>query len=124
MAKTTVFTLLCLLCQAMAFAPLQSYERAFAMNARPVISKPTALFMEPEFKDIRSNIITTTMGISSGLVMGGGASSMALAAEVMDDYEIAELPPPYIPIVFALALVAGVGVLTGSLGDVIADGTF
>ena len=35
-----------------------------------------------------------------------------------DDYEIVDLPAPWIPVVFGVILVAGVGVLTGSLGDV------
>lgn len=35
-----------------------------------------------------------------------------------DDYELAELPPPYIPALFGVVLLAGVGVLTSSLGNV------
>jgi hypothetical protein len=41
----------------------------------------------------------------------------ALAA-VGGDFEVAELPPPYIPVIFALALVVGVGWLTSTLGNV------
>ena len=32
--------------------------------------------------------------------------------------EIAELPPPYVPALFGVALLVGVGLLTGSLGNV------
>ena len=39
-----------------------------------------------------------------------------------DDYEIAELPPPYVPAIFGVVLLAGVGVLTASLGDVMDEG--
>jgi hypothetical protein len=35
-----------------------------------------------------------------------------------DDYEVAELPPVYVPILFAIGILGGVGVLTASLGDV------
>uniref|UniRef100_A0A7R9ZRN9 Dolichol phosphate-mannose biosynthesis regulatory protein n=1 Tax=Craspedostauros australis TaxID=1486917 RepID=A0A7R9ZRN9_9STRA len=37
----------------------------------------------------------------------------------MEDYEVAELPPVWVPAVFALVLLVGVGLLTGSLGNVI-----
>jgi hypothetical protein len=39
-----------------------------------------------------------------------------------DEYEMTELPPPIVPVVFAILLIAGVGVLTGSLGDVMTEG--
>mmetsp|Transcript_8668 Transcript_8668/g.18526 ORF Transcript_8668/g.18526 Transcript_8668/m.18526 type:complete len:160 (+) Transcript_8668:62-541(+) len=45
-------------------------------------------------------------------------SSMGMAAAAADDVEIAELPPVYVPIVFAIGVLGGVGVLTASLGDV------
>ena len=35
-----------------------------------------------------------------------------------EEYEIAELPPVYVPALFGVALLVGVGVLTGSLGNV------
>jgi hypothetical protein len=40
---------------------------------------------------------------------------MAVAAEP----EMAELPPPFVPVLFSIGLLGGVAVLTGSLGDVI-----
>ena len=43
---------------------------------------------------------------------------VAHAFETLDDVEIAELPPVYVPLLFAFAIIVGVGVLTGSLGDV------
>ena len=71
----------------------------------------------------------------------GGAGSLSLApivaalllntwvpavpsALALSDYnesggaELAELPPPYIPVIFGLGLLAGVGLLTSSLGNV------
>lgn len=38
-----------------------------------------------------------------------------------DDYELVDLPPPWVPLAFAAGLVVGVGLLTSSLGDVIDD---
>lgn len=40
------------------------------------------------------------------------------SAGAVDDYEIADLPPPYVPVAFGFLLIVGVGVLTGSLGNV------
>ena len=42
----------------------------------------------------------------------------------LDDIEIAELPPVWVPIVFAIAILGGVGLLTSSLGDVYNEGKF
>jgi hypothetical protein len=33
--------------------------------------------------------------------------------------EMADLPPPYVPVLFGVGVIAGVGLLTGSLGNVI-----
>lgn len=55
-------------------------------------------------------------------IVGGVASGVltvvptALAGE---EIEMAELPPVWIPVVFGLVLLVGVGLLTGSLGSVI-----
>lgn len=43
------------------------------------------------------------------------SSNLLLSSEV----EVAELPSPYVPVLFGLGLLAGVGLLTGSLGDVL-----
>jgi len=40
------------------------------------------------------------------------------AIAVADELEIAELPPVYVPILFAIGVLGGVGVLTASLGNV------
>jgi len=41
----------------------------------------------------------------------------AIAAE--DDYEVVELPPPYIPVVFGIVILGAAGWLTASLGNVL-----
>ena len=42
----------------------------------------------------------------------------AFAAAAAEELEIEELPPVYVPILFAIVIIGGVGVLTASLGDV------
>jgi|EP00979_Chaetoceros_neogracilis_P007436 hypothetical protein len=44
--------------------------------------------------------------------------SAARAFETLDDVEVADLPPVWVPILFAVAILLGVGGLTFSLGDV------
>lgn len=56
---------------------------------------------------------TSVAGFFTGFV---GFIGNGIAAA--DDYELAELPPPYVPAVFGVLLLAGVGVLTSSLGNV------
>jgi hypothetical protein len=41
---------------------------------------------------------------------------------VEDAVEIADLPPPYVPLLIAALILVGVGLLTGSLGDVYSEG--
>lgn len=43
-------------------------------------------------------------------------------AESADDLEVVDLPPPYVPILFAMGVLGGVGVLTASLGNVMDEG--
>ena len=44
--------------------------------------------------------------------------SAAKAFDTLDDVEVADLPPVYVPIIFAAVILLGVGGLTFSLGDV------
>jgi len=44
--------------------------------------------------------------------------SVAKAFDTLDDVEVADLPPIWVPILFAFGILIGVGVLTASLGDV------
>ncbi len=44
-----------------------------------------------------------------------------LPVQLLAAAEMRELPPPYVPVVVSVALAAGVGVLTQSLGDVVAE---
>lgn len=62
-----------------------------------------------------SRIAPRVAGLCSGLC---GYVTRGMA----EDVEYAELPPPYIPAIFGVVLLAGVGVLTVSLGDVMSEG--
>ena len=59
----------------------------------------------------------SVVGIATGL-----CSFVSRGMAASDDVEFAELPPPYVPALFAVALLAGVGLLTASLGDVLDEG--
>lgn len=48
--------------------------------------------------------------------------SVAVAA-ADDEVEMIELPPPYVPVIVAIGILVGVGLLTASLGDVMSEGT-
>eukprot|EP00547_Thalassionema_nitzschioides_P014289 CAMPEP_0194235648 /NCGR_PEP_ID=MMETSP0158-20130606/3084_1 /TAXON_ID=33649 /ORGANISM="Thalassionema nitzschioides, Strain L26-B" /LENGTH=127 /DNA_ID=CAMNT_0038969167 /DNA_START=41 /DNA_END=424 /DNA_ORIENTATION=- len=43
---------------------------------------------------------------------------IAKAAYAVDNLEVAELPPPYVPVAFGILVLGGVGWLTSSLGNV------
>merc|ERR1719469_1691164 len=47
-----------------------------------------------------------------------GITSYVAQGIASDDYEIAELPPPYIPAIFGVFLLGGIGLLTSTLGNV------
>jgi hypothetical protein len=62
--------------------------------------------------------VPSVAGLATGLIT---FTSVAFAGEEM---EMAELPPPWVPAAFAVVLLLGIGVLTGSLGNVIDEGAF
>lgn len=66
---------------------------------------------------IASRVACKCAGLASGFC-GFVARGMA------EDVEYAELPPPYVPALFGVILLAGVGVLTASLGDVMTEGMY
>jgi hypothetical protein len=63
--------------------------------------------------------------ISGSAAMFTYCTEKALAAadvNLPDEELVGSLPPPWIPLLFAIVVVGGTALLTGSLGDVIADG--
>lgn len=112
--KATLLALLCLVCQACAFASLKAtIPRSFKALAAPE---------EYCFADIvsekRGILASSATGLASGLL------SFVASSFAAGEYEMTELPPPYVPVGFAVLLIAGVGLLTGSLGDVMTEGKF
>eukprot|EP00429_Kryptoperidinium_foliaceum_P010744 CAMPEP_0176001702 /NCGR_PEP_ID=MMETSP0120_2-20121206/262_1 /TAXON_ID=160619 /ORGANISM="Kryptoperidinium foliaceum, Strain CCMP 1326" /LENGTH=147 /DNA_ID=CAMNT_0017334257 /DNA_START=68 /DNA_END=511 /DNA_ORIENTATION=- len=102
---------------------------AFVPSVNRVSVSPVTTFASsPEFEDpplvrivesekrgfIGSRIASKVAGLVSGLC-GYVARGMA------EDVEYAELPPPYVPAIFGVVLLAGVGILTASLGDVMTE---
>ena len=131
--KLLSFLLLSLLCPAVAFAP--TGPKAQLVERSQELKQSLALlplrFEEPEDDNeqgvhgtvtslssaLSSKLITTTGLFSTGLL---AFANCAMAGE---EIEMAELPPPWVPAIFAVVLLVGVGVLTGSLGNVIDEGT-
>jgi hypothetical protein len=70
------------------------------------------------FPFVSNDIQNLPRSISQWAVVAGGLVSGAGSAMAADDLEIAELPPPYVPALLAVGLLAGIAVLTGSLGNV------
>ena len=68
-----------------------------------------------EVQSLPKSIVPLTSSASASALLIPGA---AQAFETLDDVEVAELPPVYVPILFAIVILVGVGLLTSSLGDV------
>jgi len=87
-------------------------------------SSSTTLYNE---KNNEMNVLTEMANSSmmkKAFYLSTSVSVLASATVAMaaDEYiEVAELPPPYVPILFAIGILGGVGWLTGSLGDVMTE---
>lgn len=66
-------------------------------------------------KSFTNEIKKSILPLSTSALLIPGAAN---AFDTLDDVEVAELPPVYVPIIFAIVILAGVGLLTSSLGDV------
>ena len=126
MMKSVPLSLL-LMCHVAAFIPTSFHLRhavtppkAVAPEKHDIFEAPTQVSIERSADEPRP-ILPSVAGIVTAFVSAVGP---ALAATNSDDLEIAELPPVYVPILFAIFIIGGVGLLTGSLGDVMNDGKF
>lgn len=110
-----VFLILCCIAQALAFAPVPHVSQS---NNK---AKDNMISMQIQMSSSSSNSSNSGLPMEIPAVVTGFATgAVALVQSVRaDEIEYAELPPPYIPVIFGLALVVGVGLLTGSLGNVI-----
>jgi hypothetical protein len=123
MAKTTILlSALCSLCtiqngSSFSINRPKTQTTKAAANLQQVASSFSPI---PEFNE------SCTQPIVGSAVASSLATIPLLLyptiASAADDYEVAELPPVYVPILFAIGIIGGVGVLTASLGDVMDEG--
>ena len=118
-----------------------SVERLNAARARPPTnakSNSAISSRSPPLSDVESTQIAmdkSSPGIGpiraiqnlqrallAGCIAVLTTTPLASFAESVDNLEIAELPPVYVPIIFAIGVIGGVGVLTASLGNVMDEG--
>ena len=121
---------LALICPAVvAFAPIvQHPNHAVVQTTRPGTTAALAALskfeqVQEELLEVASSSSTASSNKASRVAgLCTGLVTFASCAMAGDDIEMAELPPPYVPAGFAVLLLVGVGVLTGSLGNVIDEG--
>mmetsp|Transcript_34502 Transcript_34502/g.46229 ORF Transcript_34502/g.46229 Transcript_34502/m.46229 type:complete len:149 (-) Transcript_34502:86-532(-) len=118
--KATI--VLCLLSAVAAFSPTSIPKSSLQINTRNNVL-PSALHMMLDEKN--QNAVSPVAKSSAMIALSSASAAFlnvgAALAEDIDGYEVTELPPPYIPIFFAILLVGGVGALTLSLGDVMKE---
>ena len=111
---------------AFSFRPARILTTAIA-DTRPQTQDVDAFNLDKhEIQDASQDLIVTTDTSGSGntirqSLLAGCVlflSTSPLAALAADDLELEELPPVYVPIIFAILVLGGVGVLTASLGNV------
>ena len=133
MKLVTFLLFLALVSHTDAFAPVGTTTPLCAVPSNPS-SSPSLFSQRPAFEErppLMQMIESETTGRSrwrgsrvaskcAGLISG---LSGFVARGMAEDMEYAELPPPYVPALFGVVLLAGIGVLTASLGDVMTEGT-
>jgi len=127
MTRTSGITLLCLIWKLYYASGFNLKSQTTAPFPSLIKSNPKS-FLTPETPLCDNTFEFDNLGTTSPrkriLSIGVPSISFLLsttAAFAADEIEVQELPPVYIPILFALACLGGVGLLTSTLGDVIAD---
>lgn len=121
MKRTQFLSTLCALCTVQT-------GKSFSLSGTKIQATKTA----PKFEQISSfspilDVNESNSKFLSRAIATSVASVPLLYPSIVsaaDDYEVAELPPVYVPILFAIGIIGGVGVLTASLGDVMDEGMF
>jgi hypothetical protein len=117
--------LLCTLAQVMAFAPNSVVPKSRSSVAFRSVETPRFLSPTDESSADDGNESASLASRSSAASVAAAGLASALfafvptAMAVTEEIEMAELPPPFIPVLFSIGLLVGVAVLTGTLGDVI-----
>jgi hypothetical protein len=110
--------------QVMAFAPNGVVPKSRASVAFRRVETP--LFLSPAEESSADESVSVSgrthspASRYSTAAAGLASAFFAFVPTAMAAYEaeLAELPNPIVPIIFSVGLLVGVGVLTGSLGDV------
>ena len=99
---------------------------ATPVSARSLASRPlfadtsTLTSLEADERIMNTPLKRVSSASLAGIITGiTGFVGQVLAEE---EYEMAELPPAYIPALFGVVLLGGVGFLTLSLGNVMDEG--
>jgi hypothetical protein len=125
----TLVAFLCLFAQVCAFAPprhaslVRQPLRSGVAFARPSKSSSSSDDDDQQQQGL-VDVLSEQRGVwaptVAGLVSGlGGFVAQGMAT---DELVIEELPPPYVPALFGVLLLVGVGALTASLGNVMDEG--
>ena len=109
------FLLLLLIQFATGFTPNRNYVLPPSLNR---VRKNSAIQAYEEKQNNFETKLLKTLPMSFGLFLPLVCDAMS----DVDGIEIAELPPPYVPVFFAVSILVGAGVLTLSLGDVMEEG--
>jgi hypothetical protein len=116
---------LCLFAQVCAFAP-PSQTSIVRQSLRSVVAfaRPADTSSSDDQRTL-VDVLSEKRGFwaspVAGLVLGlGGYVARGMASD--EDLEISELPPPYVPAIFGVVLLAGVGALSVRLGNVMDEG--
>ena len=110
----------------LSLSPQGGLGFANPVNVKSTASRPLFLDQSSQtsLEEDKGIVNTPIVGLSSSSLAGfiTGITGFIGQGIAADDYELAELPPPYIPAIFGIVLVAGIGVLTSSLGNVMDEG--
>eukprot|EP00522_Entomoneis_paludosa_P015048 CAMPEP_0172457554 /NCGR_PEP_ID=MMETSP1065-20121228/22762_1 /TAXON_ID=265537 /ORGANISM="Amphiprora paludosa, Strain CCMP125" /LENGTH=140 /DNA_ID=CAMNT_0013211361 /DNA_START=73 /DNA_END=495 /DNA_ORIENTATION=+ len=96
-------------------------HNAFAFTTIPSTRTPvraTPLSAAKSDTEPQKAVLDQWVKVSSTVALTMSTTVLPAMAEVDSDVQFAELPPPYVPALFGVGLLVGVGLLTGSLGNV------
>ena len=122
-----LFCIICSLRSTSAFslgrALTNRHNNHLSVKKQVLQTQPSIISIEEEQQNPQAVGVGEIADSSSGLkqsLLAGCITFLSTApfAAFADDLEVTELPPPYVPVVFGILVIGGVGVLTASLGDV------
>lgn len=119
-----LFCIICSLRSTSAFslgkALTNRHNNDFSVKKQVLQTQPSIISIEEEQQNPQAvGVGDSSSGLKQSLLAGciTFLSTTPFAA-FADDLEVTELSPPYVPVVFGILVIGGVGVLTASLGDV------